>query len=440
MPPSKEAPKLQKQLELQKQPKKRWKVVQQLGTQGGGLNEGINKVEAENDPYDRFFIEKVFTREHIQHGWAEKEIVLLHQVCDHDNVVEYVDHYLDIPGLKSSLYMEYCESGSLENVITAVRKGSAVHERKIWRWFISVMGALVYCHYGPNPDDERSSRLYWDSVYHRDIKPGNILLKKNNEKGEIIAKLGDFGCATSDHLRIVSKQQQDASRASAMSRGFDAPEHPEFSRLTDVWQLALCMACVCAGIMNPRSKNNTDGQPWDRRQPAGRRYSRALNEALTFCLVEERIRRPRSKDALKHITGKYEQIKDTLPLDDKPMDAFWKSNPKVAQTPQPVRPPQPVAEPDKFPYHWRPGLPDHAYTDPELQRMGQRGSGYLDHLQGQRSPIVPQNMNEMMYGGPGGFDPRFNGWMYPSGMSLDGVRFPFGPGRYPGPGGRRRRM
>jgi serine/threonine protein kinase len=276
------APKLQRQLEMQKKPKKRWRVLEKYGTNGGGLNGGINKVEEENDPYDRFFIEKVFTEEHVLYGWAKKEITLLHHVCDHENIVEYVDHYLDTTKLISSLYMEYCESGSLEDVIKAVQKGKPVHERRIWKWCIGLMSALVYCHYGPTPDNERYSRLYWDSMYHRDIKPGNILLKKNSQKGEIIAKLGDFGCATSDHFRIVSKRQEEASRTSAVSWGFDAPEYPEFSRLTDVWQLALCIACVCTGMINPRSRKNPEGEQWDRRQPAGARYSRALNEALGF--------------------------------------------------------------------------------------------------------------------------------------------------------------
>lgn len=144
-PPQNGTFQMRSDFKIQDRPRREWIVVQRFGQNKGGQNGGIAKVELKNDPYDRYFIEKNYEQSQAMDPYfAEKEILLLHQLRDHNNVTQYVDHYLDRRARKAAVYMEFCDAGDLENVINAVRKGSrSVQERQIWMWFIGLMDALV---------------------------------------------------------------------------------------------------------------------------------------------------------------------------------------------------------------------------------------------------------------------------------------------------------
>lgn len=151
------------------------------------------------------------------------------------------------------------------------------------------MGALVYCHFGTRPEDEGD----WCTVYHWDNQPANILLTPDKTHSRIIAKLADFGCATSDEWTYQTKPLSLASNASAQTPGFDPPEFPRFLGKSDVWQLALVFVCVCNMFQEwPRSRINPRGRRWDRERPAGLYYSGEWSRELGECLVEEVGLRP----------------------------------------------------------------------------------------------------------------------------------------------------
>jgi serine/threonine protein kinase len=126
------------------------------------------------------------------------------------------------------------------------------------------MNALAYPHYGPKPDDHVVSKKYWNQIYHRDLKPTNVVVKQDNQKKEIVAKLADFGCSISEHFTKLNKDRNYASWTSAHTPKFDPPEHRDFSVITDVRQLALCIVCVCTVIYDPRSKSHPTGVEWDK--------------------------------------------------------------------------------------------------------------------------------------------------------------------------------
>jgi serine/threonine protein kinase len=437
---------MRSKFEFQKRPRRQWIVVQELGSKGGGLNGGIARVELKDDPINRYFIEKRFQLKQVTDPYfAEKEIGLMYQLQDHENIVKMVDHFLDAKAVKASIYMEFCNAGDMEDVIRAVREQKqSVHERTIWKWFIGCMDALVYIHYGPKPDDYAFTRKYWNQIYHRDIKPGNIFLKRGDQKREIVAKLADFGCSISDQWAKLNKSQELASHASAHTPGFDPPEHPDFSVLTDVWQMSLCMACVCTGSMNPQSKENPNGQNWNRQQPAGPQYTRELNDVLKWCLTEDRKRRPDSRAVLKQLKEKYSKIKDTLPPNDRPMDCFWQQviDKRTGGAQQPVSSPGPRAVNSQPNYQeHRPGLPGHALSDPGVGRMEPIGNRYSDMVQNQRRAMSPDSIDEVIHGGggypypnmPGGFVPGFGSGYFPPGFGRGGGSgSPFDPRRGPG--------
>lgn len=143
---------MRSKFQIQDRPRHQWIVVKQFGQNGGAVNGGIAKVELKDDPYDRYFIEKRYDPEQvIDPYFAEKEINLLHQLRDHENVTKYVDHYMDRRAQRAAVYMEFCDAGDLGDVINAVRRGNRlVQERQIWKWFIGLMEALTVSRWRPS--------------------------------------------------------------------------------------------------------------------------------------------------------------------------------------------------------------------------------------------------------------------------------------------------
>ena len=421
--PAKSLPKLKDEIQFQTRPRRQWVIVEELGHQNGGGNAGIAKVEAKDDPYDRYFIEKRFKAEHVEWRVPHKEIALLRQLGDHPNILKMFDYFIDEQKKKASVYLEYCDAGDLEAVLIASRQ-DRVPERKIWKWFMGLIDALVYCHRGPDPDDDRKVLLYWNVIWHRDIKPPNIFLKTDRQKGEVVAKLADFGFSESVHMAYESKKKADVSLSEAYTPGFEPPEHPEYTGATDVWQLALCIACVCAGNLNPWSKENPLGKRWDRDQPAGPHYSKELNDILSWCLNDDKTRRPTPMQIAKRLKEMYVRVKTSLPPDPQPMAVPGRQSKQAAQTPNASSPgPHGADQRQKQ----RPNLPAHAFSNPEMEMNGQRGNRYQNLVQDQRSPYSPGTANQIIhegggtpYGGlPGGFTPGY-GQGYGSGYGRDG--------------------
>jgi serine/threonine protein kinase len=422
--------------QYQKRPRRQWIVVQEFGAEGGGCNAGIAKVEVKDDPYDRYYIEKRFKPEHIGYGVAHKEISLLHQLSDWPGVVKMVDHFIDETRNRASVYLEYCDGKDLDEIIVASRGHNRVHERKIWKWLISLMDTLVYLHRGPEPEDDKKVLKYWNVIYHRDIKPSNIFLKSDFKNNELVAKLADFGCSDSGQWMFEHKKVQNANFASASTPGYEPPEHPLYSGASDVWQLALCIASVCTGVINPWSRHHPRGQRWNRSLPAGRYYSKELSEVLAWCLTDDTKRRPMPMEISKRLKEIYERI--NLPLDDQPLVALAKPGGQVAQLPQSVPSPRSRYDDQQPNIHdQRPGLHAHAFSDPELQRMEQRGNRYNYFVHGQRSPLQGHFPSEHRYGSGGIRPPGLPGGFIPL-HAPDRLPPDFGSGEYSDSGRRRR--
>lgn len=96
---------------------------------------------------------------------------------------------------------EYCESGSLDNVIAKHRKSNRIIERTdILRWIEQIALGVAYIH-------KRR-------IIHRDLKPANIFLTKASKD----VKIGDFGFA-----KIMSIKNSMTNTVLG-TRCFTAPE------------------------------------------------------------------------------------------------------------------------------------------------------------------------------------------------------------------------
>lgn len=378
-------------IQYQKQPKLPWTVIRELTSNTGGLNAGIFQVRSAKDPLGRIFIEKRFKPTEFDNGIVYREIQLLFQISDHPHIPRMIDHFVDNVQKKASVYMENCELGSLEKLIGKVDKEHRVNEHKVWMWFIQAMEALVYCHRGPEPDNDKSVLDSWCIIYHRDIKPANILLTRKDDK--VVAKLADFGCAISAELTFMEKKQVYASSASAMTEGFDPPEHPNFEGRSDIWQMGMTMLCLCTGLKDPRSTRNPEGQKWDPETAAGEEYSNELNAVLRWCLTKDVTKRPRSFLLLQRLKESYDSVKRRLPVDENPLqllDEIAKRPPDSArsrhvQGQNKTTSDRKTSQQSRSQAPPRPGPPGHVLSDPGPVR-NRVVMSYADLVGQQRSP------------------------------------------------------
>ena len=104
-----------------------------------------------------------------------REVKMLDEVCDHENIISYLDSFLE----DQSLYivLEWAHAGDLKRQIRKAQdKGARFDEILIWKIFTQIADALRHMH---------SKR-----TMHRDLKPANILLNE-----DCTVQICDFGLA-----------------------------------------------------------------------------------------------------------------------------------------------------------------------------------------------------------------------------------------------------
>ena len=141
---------------------------------------------------------------------ASKESVIfrnLKTLSPHDHIIEVYD----VKTYKESMciMMDYCDLGDLRQVFKIRNAYCQQFAVKI-QLMKEIIAGIAF--------------LHSKKIVHRDIKPGNILLKSTTPCGQIIVKLGDFG---------LSKFLDPNSNTSAMSSDvgtfiFKAPEFFDF--------------------------------------------------------------------------------------------------------------------------------------------------------------------------------------------------------------------
>lgn len=122
-----------------------------------------------------------------------REARILHAM-EHPNIIRIFDSHLD--GDQPYFTMEYCEKGSIESLLSAVKS----NEGSVIGIFKQILSGLSYIHSPPH------------DTLHRDLKPGNVLVGNDG-----LCKISDFG---------LGRQQGDATITSSNwgSAGFTAPE------------------------------------------------------------------------------------------------------------------------------------------------------------------------------------------------------------------------
>mmetsp|Transcript_32502 Transcript_32502/g.73039 ORF Transcript_32502/g.73039 Transcript_32502/m.73039 type:complete len:867 (-) Transcript_32502:41-2641(-) len=144
---------------------------------------------------------------------ALKEAKVL-QSLNHAGIVAYYDVFLhqDDKALVICTLMEYCERGDLACYLNEVkRKDEPLQERVVLRWTYEMAIALDY--------------LHSKKVVHRDIKPLNVFMTKNDN-----LKIGDFG--------LASNTGHDRAQSQVGTPCYLAPEvlqSDEYGTAVDIW-------------------------------------------------------------------------------------------------------------------------------------------------------------------------------------------------------------
>lgn len=284
----------------------RWAIIANLAgsdeISNGAFNGGINKVKDLHT--GRICIQKLLAPRSSSNrfsGVAEREINILRQL-KHLNIVQVVgyelpEHRCDVP----SMYIEYCEQGTLEKVAERyIKRDKYVPEAFLWKVFEGLASAALHCHEGP---EESLSGLTksWDPVYHRDIILTNCFLSKSDEGGYPVVKLGDFGCSvTQSDMLYGGLLDQDLP---AEDYRYVPPEGPDASAAADIFQIGLVMFCFYINSIIPdKSVNNrgckrfTDHKFWiDERRPGFQNYSRKFRYLIARCVAKLPEHRPNAR-------------------------------------------------------------------------------------------------------------------------------------------------
>lgn len=237
---------------------------------------------------DRYIcLEKKLPEKLIRSGAARFEIALLRRL-KHVNIVRYLDAYIDtqqtLHRSSASLYMEYCNRGSLANEIEArSKKWEWFEEEEIWSIFTQLVNAVAYIQYGLSDAiyyPQEAKNPSWMGVIHRDIKPENIFLQSNPMGGRPIVLLGDFGAAILQDRRGAKIGQEFGTPANWAS-----PEWPNFSFASDVWLVgSVLQECCRLDLISKNNKVIFAG--------VGSRYSRYLDDAVAKLMHSDPFTRP----------------------------------------------------------------------------------------------------------------------------------------------------
>lgn len=196
-----------------------------------------------------------------------------------DHLVAFVDAFFD--NGRIFLALEFCDAGSLDDVLRAAPKNSSpVTPEPVMAEITSqALQGLAYLH------SEQKQ-------VHRDLKPANVMLTR---KGQV--KLGDFG---------ISKQLDNTLALAVTQCGTTAYMSPErikganYTFDADIWSLGLILLEMCTGTYPyPQAKNFMQmvmricEGPVPAVQPGT--VSSAAEEFITECLAKEPSERPSAR-------------------------------------------------------------------------------------------------------------------------------------------------
>ena len=267
-----------------------FKILKIIGEGGQGETQLV-----ENEKTRKLLVRKT-QKDFLMRGDIPMEMYIFEEVLAlHPSIVGFHNANYKKEDRSLVLYFDHCSGGDLEKHIP---KKGYIPEDFMWHVFIQLADALAYLHYGVSRK-YRNPNSSWRRVIHRDVKPGNVFLKRpitgKNPIPEVV--LGDFGIATLDeHTKGCGTPD------------WMAPEVPVVTKQGDVWGLGAIIHALAHGrgpVGNPPvdwPKRNLHKWWWapEARKPKEMptRYSSKLNANMMDCLTRNPNKRISSLELL----------------------------------------------------------------------------------------------------------------------------------------------
>ena len=233
---------------------------------------------------------------------VEKEIRLLKDL-NHPHVIKYFTSFIENGNFY--IIIEYINGGSLENLYNQVKsEGKLIREKMIWDFLIQTLSGLVYLHENKK-------------IIHRDIKPDNLLLDKENG-----LKISDFGISAvykNDVDDLIKCHQSRVGPIAFMAQ--EIAEGKEYDFKSDIYMLGLTFYFMLTGVL-PESKKRSFGNNFEviKKQNSDeiipQYYSEELKHFINTLLLADKNQRPSAKKAfakaISYYTIKYLKITSIL--------------------------------------------------------------------------------------------------------------------------------
>jgi serine/threonine protein kinase len=252
----------------------KYKIKSYLGGGGfGEVYEGYN----ENLPEQRVVI-KFFKRVQAREKFAKEAKILC--MLDHPNISRVIDYLPD----EGAVIVSFIDG---KDGAVILRESGALSDRRFLNVARAMTSAIAYAHQ--------------KKIAHRDIKPGNILIDKNEN-----VYLIDFG--------IAKQTGTDATKTgySALTPMFAAPERQTGGKdynpfISDIYEMGITLFNFATNSLPYRNPTNPDVNEWG--GLAARKLSPELTDILKKATHPDPKKRYQSavdlRDALKNLKSPF---------------------------------------------------------------------------------------------------------------------------------------
>jgi len=179
---------------------------------------------------------KIISTKKTDQAMFQNEVTLMKEIntLSSPHLVKYITSYVREKELEYVIIMEYCNGGSLEDIIKKYKEREEyIPEHMILKFMKQILlGVMV---------------LHKNKILHRDLKPGNILVDSNGN-----LKLSDYG---------ISKQLSGSMSYAQTIAGtllYSSPEvlkGEKYNFCADIWSLGCIFHELCC-LKPPNPENN----------------------------------------------------------------------------------------------------------------------------------------------------------------------------------------